>query len=341
VPISTGEKMSALLASRRPENFAAVVSNPEFLRESRAVEDFMAPQQGVIIGSEPGDEAHAELVAGLYGSLGVPVAHCNRRTAETVKYASNTFLATKVSFMNEIAELCNAYEIDVTAVSPMLGMDPRIRDAYLGAGLGWGGSCLPKDLAALRTMAKTQNIAISLLPAVERVNRRQLQLVANKLREELGELNGRHIAVLGLTFKPNSDDLRDSQSLALATLLGNLGCVVHAFDPIAMEEVAERMPWMKFGGDVYAAAEGTDAVVLATAWPEFNRLDFGHLRAVMNRPLIVDARNCLPVADLRREGFTYLSFGRTNLKPSFQTSPAPAVPLGRQSGAPVHSAGGG
>ena len=322
VPISTGDALASLLSARRPGNVAAVVSNPEFLRESRAVEDFMSPQQGVIVGSERGDEAGAEMVAALYSSLGVPIAFCDRRTAETVKYASNTYLATKVSFVNELAELCEARNIDVTVVSRILGMDPRIRDAYLGAGLGWGGSCLPKDLAALRHMAEVKGVEVRLLPAVQTINSRQLSLVANKLHFELGEIRGRAITILGLTFKPNSDDLRDSQSLALADTLRRLGCSVRAFDPVAMEQVALRRPWITFGTDAYSAASGSDAIVIATAWPEFADLDFRRLRSVMASPLIIDARNCMPLASIENAGFTYRSFGRVNLDPPVEPRPA-------------------
>jgi UDPglucose 6-dehydrogenase len=238
-----------------------------------------------------------------------------------VKYASNTYLATKVSFVNELAELCEAADIDVTVVSHILGMDPRIRAAYLGAGLGWGGSCLPKDIAALRHMAEMKGLEVRLLPAVQAINRRQLSLVANKLSTELGEIRGRAITILGLTFKPNSDDLRDSQSLALADTLRRRGCSVHAFDPVAMEQVALRRPWITFGKNAYSAAAGSDAVVIATAWPEFGALDFTRLRSLMASPLIIDARNCLPLALIENAGFTYRSFGRGNFDAPVEPRP--------------------
>ena len=323
VPISTGDTIATLLRANRPDNVAAVISNPEFLRESRAVEDFMSPQQGVIVGSEPGDEKSARTVAALYSTLGVPIAFCGRRTAETVKYTSNAFLATKVSFMNELAELCDVARIDVTELSPLLGMDPRIRNAYLGAGLGWGGSCLPKDLAALRYMAGAKGLRVRVIPAVEAVNRRQLSLVAIKLAAELGEIQGRRIAILGLTFKPNSDDLRDSQSLFLADMLRSLGCRVIAFDPIAMEQVALQRPWIGFGDDAYETAAGADAVIIATAWPEFMELDFVRLRSVMRTPLMVDARNCMPLGAVKEAGLTYRSFGRARFDgPPLDAAPA-------------------
>ncbi len=313
VPMGTAEQITALAQRYRPHGeLPAVVSNPEYLREGQTVQDFLKPPC-VVIGSA--DEAAANQVAELYAPLKAPIVFCSSRSAELAKYASNAFLAMKISFINEIAELCESYSVDVTKVSEVLGMDPRIRRAYLGAGLGWGGSCFPKDLAALTRMAAAQDVPGRLVAAVRRVNDRQPRLVIAKLRRLLGSLSGRPVAVWGLAFKPNCDDTRDSPALKLIQLLQRQGCRVKAYDPVAILPPGGRYSSVTVCADAYEAASRVDAVVVATAWPEFRGLDFRRLRRLVRQPLLVDARNCLALEEVEKAGFTYLSLGRARLVP--------------------------
>ena len=318
VPVGTAEEVAALGAKYRPNGDSPqVVSNPEFLREGQAIRDFLQPPC-VVIGST--DEEAAQRVAELYAPLGAPFVFCDSRTAELVKYASNAFLATKISFINEIAELCESYDVDVTKVADVLGMDPRIRRAYLGAGLGWGGSCLPKDLAALLRMAAVHGVPSRFLSAVQKVNDRQPRLVVGKLRRFLGDLDGRTVAVWGLAFKPNCDDTRDSPALTFIQLLQRQGCRVNAYDPVATLPEGASRSGLTVCSDPYAAAAGADAVVLATGWREFQTVDFQRLRRLVHHPLMVDGRNCLPIAEVERAGFIYLSVGRATIAPAGRRS---------------------
>jgi UDPglucose 6-dehydrogenase len=318
VPVGTAEQVAALGVKYRPSGDSPrVVSNPEFLREGQAVQDFLQPPC-VVIGST--DEEAARCVAELYASLDAPMVFCNSRTAELVKYASNAFLATKISFINEIAELCESYDVDVTKVAAVLGMDPRIRRAYLGAGLGWGGSCLPKDLAALLRMAAVDGVPSRFLSAVQKVNDRQPRLVVGKLRRFLGDLDGRTVAVWGLAFKPDCDDTRDSPALTLIQLLQRQGCRVNAYDPVATLPEGASRSGLTVCSDPYAAAGGTDAVVLATAWREFQAVDFQQLRQLVRHPLVIDGRNCLPIDEVEKAGFIYLSVGRATIAPAGRRS---------------------
>ena len=316
VPVGTSERVAELMRRERPwDEGTTVIANPEFLSEGRAVKDFFEPSR-VVIGAEEGGERAARVVGELYAPLGAPIAYCDRRTAEMAKYASNAFLATKVSFINEFAELCEACGVDVSRVAQILGMDPDIGPAYLEAGLGWGGSCLPKDLAALREMGLSHGIAMSIVAAVEEVNRRQIALVVGKLGEELGELRGKGVAVLGLTFKPNSDDIRESQSLALVEALAAAGCEVRAYDPVAEAQVRRLYPWLRLASSAYEAAAGAEAVVIGTAWAAFKDMEYGRLREVMRRAVIIDARNCLSQAAVEAAGFRYKGVGRASSLPS-------------------------
>jgi len=318
VPVGTAEQIASLGAKYRPNGGnPRVVSNPEFLREGQAVQDFLQPPC-VVIGST--DEAAARRVAELYAPLDAPMVFCNSPTAELVKYASNAFLATKISFINEIAELCASYDVDVTKVAAVLGTDPRIRRAYLGAGLGWGGSCLPKDLAALLRMAAVQGVSSRLLGAVQKVNDRQPRLLLGKLRRFLGDLDGRTVAVWGLAFKPDCDDTRDSPALTLIQLLQRQGCRVNAYDPVAVLPEGVSRTGLTVCSDPYSAAAGADAVVLATAWREFQSVDFQRLRQLVRHPLVVDGRNCLPIDEVQEAGFIYLSVGRATIAPAGRRS---------------------
>jgi UDPglucose 6-dehydrogenase len=318
VPVGTAELVTAILAQfRPPPDRPPVVSNPEFLREGHALEDFLCPTR-VIIGSA--DEAAGRRVAELYAPLDAPMVFCNSRTAELIKYASNAFLGTKISFINEFAELSESFDVDVTRVAEVLGLDPDVGPDYLGAGLGWGGSCLPKDLAALTIMAVVHEVSNRLLTAVQKVNDRQPRLVVSKLRRLLGHLDGRTVAVWGLAFKPDCDDTRDSPALALVRLLQRQGCRVNAYDPVATLAVPSRRSSLTICGDPYAAAAGADAIVLATAWREFQALDFQRPRLLVRNPLVVDGRNCLPIDEVEKAGFTYVGVGRSG------TAHASAIP---------------
>ena len=311
VPVGTAELVEAIVAGqRRRDRAPQVVSVPEFLREGHAVDDFLQPSR-VVIGARDGEAARR--VAELFGGLDCPVVFCDSRTAELIKYTSNAFLATKISFINEIAELCESYDVDVAKVAEAVGMDPRIGDAYLGAGLGWGGSCLPKDLAALVRMASVQGVSNGLLSSVGRVNKRQPRLIVDKLRRLLGSLDGVTIAVWGLTFKPDCDDIRESPALSLIRLLLKQGCTVRAYDPVAMGPVSSLFPKVSYGADPYEAAAGSDAIVLATAWREFQTLDFRRLRRLVRRPVLLDGRNSLPVEEAAKAGFTLVGVGRSTV----------------------------
>lgn len=318
VPVGTAEEVEALGGRHRPNGDGPrVVSNPEFLREGQAVQDFLQPPC-VVIGST--NEEAAERVAELYVPLDAPMVFCSSRTAELAKYASNAFLAAKISFINEIAELCESYDVDVTKVAEVLGMDPRIRRAYLGAGLGWGGSCLPKDLAALLRMAAVRGVSSRFLSAVQKVNDRQPRLLVGKLRRFLGDLDGRTVAVWGLAFKPDCDDTRDSPALTLIQLLQRQGCLVNAYDPVATFPEGASRSGLTVCSDPYAAATGADAIVLATAWREFRTVDFQRLRQLVRHPLVVDGRNYLPLAEVQEAGFIYLSVGRATIAPAGRRS---------------------
>lgn len=308
VPVGTNEFIASVIAEWGMEEALSVVSNPEFLREGHAVEDFMQPAR-VVIGSI--EQTTGSKVAELYAPLGCPIVFCDPRTAELTKYASNAFLATKISFINEIAELSESYGVDVVKVAEAIGMDPRIGADYLAAGLGWGGTCLPKDISALITMAKTQAVSYRLLSSVVQVNKRQPRLILRKLRRLLGRLDGLTVALWGLTFKPDCDDLRDSPALDLAILLKRAGCRVQAYDPQVTASIP-GLPDVFPAADPYEAATSCDAIVLATAWREFQEVDFEKLRGIVRRPVILDARNTLRAEAIQQAGFIYVGMGRSS-----------------------------
>jgi len=310
VPVGTADRLRAFFSERLLPDGLTVVSNPEFLREGLGITDFLQPDR-IIVGAEEPEAAGA--VAGLFGDIPAPLIVTDSRTAELTKYASNAFLATKVSFINQLAELSEACGVDVTAVSEALGLDPRIGGAYLQAGLGWGGSCLPKDLAALVHTADRTGVANELLVAVQEVNRRQPELLLDKLSELLGPLDGLSVALWGLTFKPNCDDLRESPALRLVRVLQSEDCEVRAYDP-AVNEAAE-LSGVAICGDPYTSAIGADVVILATAWDEFRSLDFRRVRGLMRGDVLVDARNALDPSSITEAGLTYIGIGRPTVRP--------------------------
>jgi UDPglucose 6-dehydrogenase len=323
VPPGTAELVADVWREHRAGEEARVVSNPEFLREGQAVFDFMRPTR-IVIGA--GDRETAEKVGALYEGLRRPVVYTSTRAAEMIKYASNAFLCTKVSFINEIAALCEEIAVDVVDVSEALGMDPRVGNSYLEAGLGWGGSCLPKDIGGLIWSASRLGVHTPVLNAAVKINKRQVRLVAARLESLIGDLAGKTIAVWGLAFKPNCDDIRESPALALLRLLGQSGCKIRAYDPLAMDETAKLFPEVEYCAGPYEAATGADAIVLATAWSHFQSLDFAALRALVRRPLILDGRNALDGKAVTDAGFIYVGIGRTVAGQEFEPEAKDLLP---------------
>lgn len=307
VPVGTGDWVADIVRRRRSDLQFAVVSNPEFLREGSALSDFMHPDR-VVLGSEDRDAANE--VAQLYQTLRAPMVVTNLRTAEMIKYASNCFLATRISFINEVAVICEDLGADVKEVAQGMGYDKRIGFAFLDAGIGWGGSCFPKDVKALAHMAVLHGSHPQLLQAVMDINSNARRRVVWRLRRLLGRLDGKTIGVWGLAFKPNTDDVRESPPLDVIHLLENEGAIVQAYDPAAMEMAVRQLPRTKMCDDPYQAAAGADAMVLATDWNEFKNLDFDRIRASMRGNILIDGRNLYDPAAMRALGFEYYAIGR-------------------------------
>jgi UDPglucose 6-dehydrogenase len=308
VPPLTGDMVARVIAERNSKHRADVVSNPEFLREGSAIQDFMHPDR-VVIGGH--DRAAAEKVAKLYEPLQAHILITpNIYTAEMVKYASNAFLAARISFINEIARICERVDADAKLVAEGMGLDKRIGPSYLDVGIGWGGSCFPKDVKALAALAERFDYHPELLNAVMDINRDQRMLVIDKLRDCLEELDEKVVGLLGLAFKPNTDDLREAPSLDIARVLLAAGAHVRAYDPAAMEGARVKLPAVEYTKDAYGLAAGADALVVVTEWNEFRHLDMGRLKASMRRPVIVDGRNIYDPAIMRGHGFTYRGIGR-------------------------------
>ncbi len=313
VPVGTGDWVGEVIRKRRngkPLDFS-VVSNPEFLREGSAINDFMASDR-VVLGSE--DKEAANRVAQLYAPLRCPILITDLRTAEMIKYASNAFLATRVSFINEIANICEELGADVTEVARGMGLDKRIGSTFLDAGLGWGGSCFPKDVKALAHMAVLHGTHPQLLQAVMEINRNQRRRLIVKMRKALGHLDDKVIGFLGISFKPNTDDIREAPALELMHLLQNEGAHIRAYDPQAMENAAQTLQRVTLCENPYQVAEGADALVLATEWNEFKQIDFTRIRTLMRQPVIMDGRNLWDPDYLQELGFQYFGVGR-GIKP--------------------------
>ena len=303
VPAGTGESI------RRDLPGLAYVSCPEFLKEGSAVEDFMHPDR-VVIGADPGNEAAGDAVARLYEPLGGEVVRTDVASAEMIKLASNAFLATKISFVNEIANVCEEVGADVAEVARGMGLDQRIGASFLRAGIGYGGSCFPKDVKALKMLAGNSGYHFQLLNAVIEVNELQKRRVVSKLQRHLGSLLGKRVALLGLAFKPDTDDMREASSLVLAARLEGEGAEVVAYDPVAAAAAKGLMAGVEFRDSALEALAGADAAVLVTEWPEFAQLDWAEAAARMARPLLVDGRNFLDAKQLRAAGFEYEGIGR-------------------------------
>ncbi len=319
MPIGSGERLDAIVQAELTLPIdVTIVSNPEFLAEGTAVANFFAPDRVVLGSSNP--EA-ADAVAELYRPLNAPILSTDMRTAEMVKYASNAFLATKISFMNEIAAICDQLGADVKDVADGMGYDPRIGRLHLYPGLGYGGSCFPKDVRALEYMASIHGFHPQLLRAVMDINRDVRRDAVQKLRQALGSLTGKQIGVLGLAFKPDTDDVREAPAIEVVHLLQHEGALVRAYDPMAMRQAQPLIPGVQLADDAYEAAQGADAVILVTEWNEFRELDLPRLKAAMRTPILLDGRNIYDPKRMVELGFTYLSMGRSA---SVQESARPA-----------------
>ena len=309
VPIGTGNIVARIVGENlRDEIPFHVVSNPEFLREGSAIHDFMNPDR-LVFGSH--DEPAARAVAALYSKLDTRILVTDLHTAEMIKYASNAFLATRISFINEMARICERVDADVKVVSEGMGMDRRIGPLFLDAGIGYGGSCFPKDVKALARMAETMGYHPELLDAVMEINLDQRTLVVEKLREVLGGLRGQVIGLLGLSFKPNTDDVREAPAIDVIENLLQKGADIRAYDPKAMPVLKAQMNSIEYCQDPYAVATGADALLVVTEWDEFRQLDLDRIKGLMRRPVIVDGRNIFDPKAMRDRGFVYRGVGRS------------------------------
>jgi UDPglucose 6-dehydrogenase len=308
VPAGTGESI------RRERPGTPYVSCPEFLKEGSAVEDFMHPDR-VVVGADPGDEAAGDAVARLYEPLGGEIVRTDVASAEMIKLASNAFLATKISFINEIANVCEEVGADVAEVARGMGLDQRIGPAFLRPGIGYGGSCFPKDVSALKMLAGNSGYHFQLLSSVIEVNELQKRRVVGKLQKHLGSLAGKRVALLGLAFKPHTDDMREASSLVLAARLEGEGAEVVAYDPVAAEAARGLLEPVEFRDSALEALDGVDAAILVTEWPEFAELDWAAAAERMARPLLIDGRNFLDANQLKAAGFDYEGIGRAVANP--------------------------
>ena len=308
VPVGTGDWVADILRGTQPKPIPfAVVSCPEFLREGSAIQDFMSPAR-TVLGSL--DAEAAEKVAQLHLPLRAPIVITDLRTAEMIKYASNAFLATKISFINEIANVCEALGADIKEVATGMGYDPRIGRAFLEAGLGYGGSCFPKDVKALAYMAAEKGRHPQLLEAVMDINADSRRRIVERVQDLLGGLRGKTIGLLGLTFKPNTDDLREAPALEIARRLQADGAAVRAYDPVGMPRAEGLLPGVHMAADAYDLADGCDAVIVCTEWNEFKNLDLKRLHDRMRQPVIVDGRNIYDPNEMAAFGFHYRGVGR-------------------------------
>lgn len=312
VPVGTGREVMKRIKAVRPDGDIEIASNPEFLREGSAIEDFKRPDR-VVIGTD--SERAAETVGALYRPLylrDTPIIHTSLETAELIKYAANTFLATKITFINEFADLCEKVGADVQDVAKGIGLDGRIGSKFLHAGPGYGGSCFPKDTEALVRSARDVDAPISIVEQVIAVNANRKEAMARKIIEACGgDVNGKTIAVLGLTFKPNTDDMRDSPSLVIVPRLIEAGATVRVFDPVGMDEAKKLLDGPVWCSDAYDAMDGADAVSIVTEWNEFRALDLARAKTLLSEPIMVDLRNIYRPEQMREAGFTYVSVGRT------------------------------
>jgi UDPglucose 6-dehydrogenase len=312
VPVGTNDEVDAIIRKLRPDADFAVVSNPEFLREGAAIEDFKRPDR-IVIGTE--DERARRVMRELYRPLFInetPILFTGRRSAELIKYASNAFLATKITFINEMADLCEKCGADVQEVARGMGLDRRIAGKFLHAGPGFGGSCFPKDIAALAAIGQHYAVPTKIVSTVMAVNDARKRAMAAKVVAACGcSLHGKTVAVLGLTFKPNTDDMREAPSLVIVPALEAQGARVRAYDPHGMEEARKLIPRLETAADPYACIEGADAMLILTEWDQFRALDLDRVKTALRNPVIIDLRNIYRPAEIAAKGFTYVSVGRS------------------------------
>ena len=330
MPVGTGRKLQKIFASQRPDLEIDVASNPEFLREGSAIEDFLRPDR-VVCGVE--SEHAREVLARCYRPLNLietPILFTTLETAELIKYATNAFLATKITFINEVADLCERVGADVQQVAKGMGLDGRIGKKFLHAGPGYGGSCFPKDTLALLRTGEQHNTHLRIVEAVVGVNEGRKRRMVRKITDACGgSVAGKTIAILGVTFKPGTDDMRESPSLVIVPALQGEGATVRAFDPEGMGEAAKLLPDVDWCQDAYHALEGADAAVILTEWNEFRGLDLDRAREVMRRPVLIDLRNVFDPAQVAEAGFSYTSIGRPGRRrpgSSANARPRPRLP---------------
>jgi len=311
VPVGTGDEVEKILAKHHDQTDFAVVSNPEFLREGAAITDFKRPDR-VVVGTE--DEKAKEIMRALYRPLYInetPILFTSRRTSELIKYAANSFLATKITFINEMADLCEAVGANVQEVAKGIGLDKRIGAKFLHAGPGYGGSCFPKDTLALARTAEEANVSLSIVSSVVDANEARKRRMANKVIDALGgDLTGKTIAVLGLAFKPNTDDMRDAPSLTIIPRLQDKGAKIRAYDPESMDEAKGLLKDVEYKNGPYPCLDGADALVIITEWDEFRALDMRRVKAAMTSPDVIDLRNIYKPDVMQIAGFNYTSVGR-------------------------------
>lgn len=311
VPVGTGDEVERLIQESSSAAEIVVASNPEFLREGAAIRDFKFPDR-IVVGTD--DERARKIIGDIYRPLSLnqaPILFTARRTAEMIKYAANAFLATKITFINEIADLSEKVGVNVQEVARGIGLDNRIGTKFLHAGPGFGGSCFPKDTRALLKTAQDHDVPLRIVDAVLAVNDNRKRAMSRKVANAVGgQLRGKSIAVLGLTFKPDTDDMREAPSIPLITGLLDMGATVSAFDPAGMEQARRELPDIDYCGDAYACAKDADALVIVTEWVQFRALDLNRLRAEMRQPIIVDLRNIYRREEVEAAGFIYDSIGR-------------------------------
>jgi UDPglucose 6-dehydrogenase len=311
VPVGTGDDVERIIKETNPDADVAVASNPEFLREGAAIRDFKHPDR-IVVGTD--DERARTVISEIYRPLYLnqaPIMYTGRRTAELIKYAANAFLATKITFINEIADLAERTGADVQDVARGIGLDNRIGAKFLHAGPGFGGSCFPKDTRALVKTGQDYDAPLRIVEAVLTVNDNRKRAMARKVSAALGgNLRGKTVGVLGLTFKPNTDDMREAPSIPLITALQDLGATVQAYDPVGMEQAKHELPDITYCDDAYACATGADALVIVTEWEQFRALDLAQVKQKMKQPVIVDLRNIYRPEEMEKAGFTYESVGR-------------------------------
>ena len=311
VPVGTGKEISEIIRKNQKEEIPFdVVSNPEFLREGSAIEDFLRPNR-VVIGTN--NEQATAIMKDLYSPLNlieIPFLNTNVETAEMIKYASNAFLATKISFINEMANICELVGADVHQVAKGMGLDGRISRKFLHPGPGYGGSCFPKDTKAIVKLAETYGYRFKIVESVIEVNERQQMRMVDKIENVLGDLKGKRLGILGLTFKPNTDDIRDSPAIRIIESLLKKGAIVSAYDPAGMEAAAKILKGVNYANDIYEAAQDAEALVIITEWNEFRYLDWEKVQASLRSPTVIDLRNIYEPDKMKTRGFNYHCVGR-------------------------------